>query len=118
MAEMILYFKTPIGLGTTIHADFLHKTIQIENHTDRILDTAFGVNTTPTWKDFETFLEDRCFPRTRDKLKLVLEDVGVDHYDPLLIIRKTHGRMAEDHAWIDIEESEQENEHTIDRDDR
>ena len=48
MAEMILYFKTPRGLGTTIHADFLHKTIQIENHTDRILDTAFGVNTTPT----------------------------------------------------------------------
>ena len=103
MAEMILYFKTPRGLGTTIHADFLHKTIQIENHTDRILDTAFGVNTTPTWKDFETFLEDRCFPRTRDKMKLVLEDIGLPFYDTFMIIEKTQGRMAEDDFWIRIE---------------
>ena len=80
------------------------KTIQIENHTDRILDTAFGVNTTPTWKDFETFLEDRCFPRTRDKMKLVLEDIGLPFYDTFMIIEKTQGRMAEDDFWIRIEE--------------
>lgn len=42
----------------------------------------------------------------RDKLKLVLKDVGVDHFDPLAIIRKTEGRMAEDTQWIEfVEES-------------
>ena len=54
-------------------------------------------------EDFKEFLESRCFPRTRDKMKLVLEDVGVPCYDPYLIIEKTEGRMAEDDFWLKIE---------------
>lgn len=105
---MILNFMDRKGICTTIYADFRTETIQIENHTDFILHRAFGINETPTWEDFEYFLEERCFPRTRDKLKLVLKDVGVDSYDPLQIIRKTQGRMADDTQWIEFVEEKDE----------
>ena len=48
------------------------------------------------------FLEERCFPRTRGHMRLILEDLGLDFYDPLSIIEKTQGRMAEDFQWIKI----------------
>ncbi|MCD8154359.1 MAG: hypothetical protein LUF78_06715 [Clostridiales bacterium] len=99
---MILHFMDNNGICTIINADFKNEQVTIENKTDDNLHRAFGVNETPSWADFEFFLEDRCFPRTRDKLKLVLKDIGVDHYDPLTIIRKTQGRMAEDTQWIEI----------------
>ena len=57
----------------------------------------------PTIEDYNEFLESRCFPRTRDKMKLVLRDLGIPFYDPYLIIQKTEGRMAEDDFWIRIE---------------
>lgn len=38
---MILEFRSPRGLGTTIVADFQNKQVQVTNHTDVILDTAF-----------------------------------------------------------------------------
>lgn len=49
------------------------------------------------------FLESRCFPKSRDKMKLILKDLDLPFYDPLMIIQKTEGRMAEDHFWIQIE---------------
>ena len=57
----------------------------------------------PTIEDYNEFLESRCFPRTRDKMKLVLRDLGIPFYDPYLIIQKTEGRMAEDDFWLKIE---------------
>ena len=33
----------------------------------------------------------------------LLETIGVEAYDPLAIIRKTEGRMAEDQQWIRVE---------------
>lgn len=99
---MIIKLHSPRGVGTIIYADYKNQTVKIENKTNEILDTAFGVKQSPTWEDFERFLEERCFPRSRDKLKLVLQDVGVDCYDPLQIIRKTQGRMHDDHLWLEI----------------
>lgn len=52
---------------------------------------------------YEEFLESRCFPSSRDKMKLVLKDLELPFYDPLMIIEKTGGRMAEDDFWIQIE---------------
>lgn len=54
--------------------------------------------------DFEYFLEDRCFPRTRYNLKELLEEMDLPMYDPLLIIGKTKGRVYGDYQWIDIVE--------------
>ena len=40
----------------------------------------------------------------RAGLREYLETIGVDRYDPLEIIRKTQGRMAEDDLWLTVEE--------------
>lgn len=87
---------------TVILVDFRNERIAVQNETDDIIHRAFGIKAKPTWEDFMEFLESRCFPRTRDHLRLVLEDVGVDSYDPLAIVEKTKGRMAEDLQWIKI----------------
>lgn len=76
--------------------------ITVINETDDLIHRAFGVRVRPGWKEFEEFLESRCFPRTRDRIRMVLEDMGLDFYDPLSIIERTEGRMAEDGQWIRI----------------
>lgn len=101
---MIIKVMSPRGVGTVIHVDYKNEQITIENKTDKLLDRAFGINQNPTWKDFEDFLEERCFPRTRDKMKSILREIGVQCYEPLSIIRKTGGRMAEDNLWLEIED--------------
>ena len=65
-------------------------------------ETAFGNNPHPTWADFQAFLEERCIPRQRAGLREYLEAIGVAEYDPLQIIQKTKGRMAEDQQWLEV----------------
>lgn len=101
---LILHFYDGSTLCTKICANQSTRLLAIENKVDTPLSTAFGVNQTPTWDDLQTFLEDRCIPQQRDGLSYYLEDLGLDHYDPLAIIRKTQGRMAEDACWIKIVE--------------
>jgi putative transcriptional regulator len=43
------------------------------------------------------------FPKTERQMKLELKRLGIPFYDPIMIIEKTEGRMAEDHFWIKIE---------------
>lgn len=97
---MRMCFMHRYELCTTIDIDFRHERIAIQNYTDQLPLRAFGVVERPSWADFEWFLEDRCFPRTRDHVKDLLRELDVPFYDPLLIIEKTQGRMAEDHSWI------------------
>ena len=101
---MILHYMDPDGLCTVINVDYKAHTVKIENKTDFLLHRAFGVNENPTWEDYEAFLRNRCFPETRDKMKLILKKLDLDFYDPLEIIRKTQGRMAEDSQWIEFVE--------------
>lgn len=87
---------------TQILVDFAHEKIAIRNTTDNIMLRAFGIKRNPTWEDFQEFLEDRCFPRMRDNLKLILQDLELDFYDPFYIIEKTKGRMGEDMQWLKV----------------
>ncbi|MCD8396168.1 MAG: helix-turn-helix domain-containing protein [Lachnospiraceae bacterium] len=89
-------------LCTVILISFRDQEILIRNHTMDVIHRAFGIKEKPDWKDFEEFLEDRCFPRTRFQLQMILSDLGLDFYDPLAIIEKTQGKMAEDLQWIRI----------------
>ena len=91
---------------TTIDVDFLRRNIRIQNKTDDILHRAFGTNEQPTWDDFECFLQERCFPKTRGHLKDELRALGLDSYDPLQIVEKTNGRTAEDDLWLKIQYSQ------------
>lgn len=89
-------------LCTIIRADFTAKTVSAENHVVDPVKTAFGNNPRPSWADFQAFLEERCVPRQRAGLREYLEAIGVAEYDPLQIIQKTKGRMAEDQQWLEV----------------
>ena len=78
------------------------KDISVENYTENIFHRAFGRNLSPTYEDFEEFLKDRCFPETRRNKKQILESLNLDVYDPLEIVKKTEGRMAEDNSWLKV----------------
>ncbi len=90
-------------LCTKIIVDFTDETLSVENTTEHIVKTAFGKNEVPTWDDFQNFLEERCVPRSRSGIREYLETIGVEEYNPIEIIKKTSGRMAEDNQWIKLE---------------
>lgn len=85
---------------TCILVNFQDKEIRIKNETENLLHRAFGIKVKPNWEDFEEFLKERCFPESREGLKLILEQLELDSYETLAIVEKTHGRMAEDLQWI------------------
>lgn len=74
--------------------------IKIINFTDDMISRAFGIRLKPTWEDYEAFLESRCMPRTRYGIREELENMGLDFYEPVLIIEKTAGRVYEDSQWL------------------
>lgn len=88
---------------TLIEVDDMNRKIHIQNYTSRIMYMAFGANQKPSYEDYSEFLKSRCFPETRDKMKIQLDALGIPFYDPMMIIEKTKGRMAEDDFWILIE---------------
>ena len=91
-------------LCTLIYADRTAKDLLAENYTEQTVKTAFGKNRLPSWADLESFLEERCIPRQRAGLREYLEALGLSEFDPLAIIRKTEGRMAEDDQWMEVRE--------------
>lgn len=99
---MVLEYYNGERLSTRITVDYRTQKVAVVNYTDDLIARAFGVNEDPSFQDYEDFLESRCFPRTRDHLKWVLQDLGLDCYDPLAIVQKTSGRMADDHMWLKI----------------
>ena len=90
-------------LCTVICADFSDHTLAVENYTTDLVKTAFGRNDVPVWEDFEAFLEERCIPRARAGLREYLETLCLEEYEPLAILQKTAGRMAEDNQWLELE---------------
>ncbi len=91
------------ALCSTIYADFTWRTLVVENQDVSPVKTAFGNIQIPTWEDFQRFLAERCVPQQRAGLREYLEALGLEEYDPLSIIEKTGGRMAEDEQWLTIE---------------
>lgn len=101
---LILFYYDSEVLCSRIAADYTNHALCVENYTSNVLRTAFGNNQAPTWEDYLAFLEDRCIPESRAGLNEYLDAIGVDEYDPLEIIKKTSGRMAEDQQWLKVEE--------------
>lgn len=89
---------------TLIDVDEVKEIVRIKNYAGNVMFTAFGNIVEPDIEDYKEFLESRCFPRTRDKIKLELERLNVPFYDPYMIIQKTQGRMAEDDFWIRMDD--------------
>lgn len=100
---MRLRYMWKNNVCTLIDVDMNNRKVAVVNFTDRISNRAFGNLEQPSYEQYEEFLKSRCFPESRDKMKLILADLDLPFYDPLMIIEKTEGRMAEDDFWIRVE---------------
>ena len=102
--KLLSYYDGSV-LCSRICADFTDRTLCVENEDVRNLKRAFGAKEEPDWEDFLAFLEERCVPRQRAGIGTYLEALGIDEYDPLEIVMRTQGKMAEDGQWLKIEEA-------------
>ena len=100
---LLLAYYDGDTLCSHIAADQTDHTVCVRDYVSDCLRTAFGNAPLPAWSDYQSFLEDRCIPRARAGLREYLEALQLDEYDPIEIIKKTSGRMAEDDQWISIE---------------
>ncbi len=98
-----LWYMSENRVCTIIDVDERNRRVKIYNYTRNYIERAFGKEEHPSFEEYEAFLESRCFPESRDKMKLILKDLDIPFYDPILIIEKTDGRMAEDDFRIRIE---------------
>ena len=95
-----MYYNTVCAI---IDVDEAERRVKVANYVQSAMYRPFGKNAEPTFEDYEEFLESRCFPKTRDMIKFELKKLDIPFYDPLMIIEKTEGRMADDHFWIKVE---------------
>lgn len=102
---VVRYYDRDV-LCSVITVDWNNKTVSVVNYTDTLIKRAFGVNENPTVEDFEEFLEERCFPRTKQCLKWHLKQIELTEYNPLEIVKKTNGRMYGDEQWLEVEDDE------------
>ena len=100
----ILEYYNMDKLCSRIYADYSDKEVKVENFTENLVKTAFGKDSYISWEQYMAFLEDRCISRNRDGIREYLESIGLYEYEPLEIIKKTEGRMAEDSQWIKVVE--------------
>lgn len=99
---MVLNYMFDATLCAVINVDFSTKDVHVENLAEDIFYRPFGVLENPSFEDFKSFLEERCFPRTVHHVKYYLKRLGLEVYDPLDIVRKTNGRVYGDKFWIEI----------------
>lgn len=100
---MRLFYMNKNDISTVIDVDYVNRRVKFRNYTDNIVERAFGVREKVSFEDYEHFIESRCFPSSRDKMKIELEKLDLPFYDPISIIEKTQGRLADDDNWIRIE---------------
>lgn len=59
-----------------------------------------------TTKDVIHYFESRCYSIGRPDLPFILDGLGLDKYDPIEMVKKTHGRKWGDFSWIKFENEE------------
>lgn len=82
--------------------EFTKDTVSVKNYTDIMVHRPFGYVENVTMADLEDFFEDRCVPRTRYNIREILSE-KLYGYEPILIVKDTHGVMADDCFWIRFE---------------
>ena len=85
---------------SVILVDYYSEQIRVINYTDNPILRPFGIKSKPTWEDYKAFLEERCIPKERFRIKQVLKDLGLEQYDAIRILEKTEGRTGEDDMWM------------------
>lgn len=98
-----LWYMFKDEVCTIIDVDEKNRKVEIFNYTNDLIFRAFGNNEYPDYDEYQSFIESRCFPKSRDNLKVYLRELDIPFYEPLMIIEKTLGKMADDDFWIKIE---------------
>lgn len=49
------------------------------------------------------FFESRCFDESRPDKHILLDSLGLECYNPLEIVKKTHGFLLHDFIWVRFE---------------
>lgn len=98
-----MYKNEPVAeITTSIDSDKVF-VYQIRHE---LMDKPFGGLSEVSSAMLEEFLESRCFPRERHSCKQLLKELGLDIYDPLSIVLKTHGQQYDDYYWLKFEGAE------------
>lgn len=79
---------------------FSDLSVEFENYTDDYLLCAFGRAEAADAEMLLDLFEDRCFSRNRADCREILDMMGLKEYDPLDIVRITHGALVDDFTWI------------------
>lgn len=82
-----------------VYVDVENNRVEQEMFTDNILDVPIP-NPKKNIETLMYFFETRCFPRTRANAKQLLNDLGLDAYNPYDIVKVTRGRLWDDYYWI------------------
>lgn len=78
------------------------KLVSIDKYTKKIYEQPFyGENISLEY--VISFLQDRTISINKHNIDEILENLGLDHYDMLDILRKTHGVFYDDFTWIKFE---------------
>lgn len=105
-----LWYMFKDEVCTIIDVDEKNRKVEISNYTNDLIFRAFGNNEHPNFDEYQDFIESRCFPKSRDNLKIYLRELDLPFYEPLMIIEKTLGKMADDDFWINIERKQNDDQ--------
>jgi len=50
----------------------------------------------------KSWVEERVFPRERENIREILDQLGIEEYDQFLILKARSGRGGMDRLWIDF----------------
>lgn len=98
---MILEFEylNKDDVGTWVRANSKTGEVEVKDFTEK-RHNQFFAKRPHTIEYLNEKLEERCFPRTQDGAGETLKRIGLTQYNPLDIVRITHGRLWKDHFWI------------------
>ena len=88
-------------ISAKVYVDYKKQKVEIRQYTDDFLARPFlKPDNQVTIDDVIKFIESRVFPEERVNCKQLLKDWGMKYYNPLRIVKKTHGLMMDDFIWI------------------
>lgn len=91
-------------LTAVIEADYTNHTVKVTNYKNDSYYLPFSPDVKPTWEQWQFVLKSHCPSEHNAFIDDILESLGLDHFDVLEIIKKTHGKMVNDPCTIELVE--------------
>ena len=81
------------------HVEVKNNEVSVINYTDSKLFTPFLIDNVNAGTVM-TFFTNRWIEKTRPDFNERLSELGLDEYDPIEVVKLTHGLRFEDYTWI------------------